>query len=64
MEQKKLKCPVCKKFVTSKPGQQPFPFCSEYCQAVDLGRWINEEYRVPVDQSSTERDLPGDDFDA
>jgi endogenous inhibitor of DNA gyrase (YacG/DUF329 family) len=23
-----------------------FPFCSERCRAVDLGRWIDEEYRI------------------
>ncbi|HVY60675.1 MAG TPA: DNA gyrase inhibitor YacG, partial [Planctomycetota bacterium] len=23
-----------------------FPFCSERCRAVDLGRWVDEEYRV------------------
>jgi endogenous inhibitor of DNA gyrase (YacG/DUF329 family) len=23
------------------------PFCSERCQMMDLGRWANEEYRVP-----------------
>jgi endogenous inhibitor of DNA gyrase (YacG/DUF329 family) len=25
----------------------PFrPFCSERCKLVDLGRWLNEEYRI------------------
>jgi endogenous inhibitor of DNA gyrase (YacG/DUF329 family) len=23
-----------------------FPFCSERCRVVDLGKWIDEEYRV------------------
>jgi hypothetical protein len=23
------------------------PFCSERCKLVDLGRWLNGEYRVP-----------------
>jgi len=24
-----------------------FPFCSERCRLVDLGRWLKEEYRIP-----------------
>lgn len=24
------------------------PFCSERCKMIDLGRWANEEYRVPL----------------
>ena len=25
------------------------PFCSPRCQQVDLGRWFNEEHRVPIE---------------
>ena len=25
------------------------PFCSERCKLLDLGRWIDGEYRVPGD---------------
>ncbi len=33
-------------------GTAWFPFCSERCQSIDLGRWANEEYRIPaLDQS-------------
>ena len=24
-----------------------FPFCSARCKGVDLGNWVNEEYRIP-----------------
>jgi len=24
-----------------------FPFCSERCHLIDLGRWLGEEYRIP-----------------
>jgi endogenous inhibitor of DNA gyrase (YacG/DUF329 family) len=24
------------------------PFCSERCKMADLGRWLGEEYRIPV----------------
>lgn len=39
-------CPVCKK----KPVQREdpfFPFCSDRCKLIDLGRWATEQYRVP-----------------
>jgi endogenous inhibitor of DNA gyrase (YacG/DUF329 family) len=32
--------------VPGKPNKL-FPFCSERCHLVDLGRWLGEEYRVP-----------------
>jgi hypothetical protein len=36
------------------------PFCSERCKLADLGRWLGEDYRVPVEPTP---DLPekGDD---
>jgi len=27
---------------------EPRPFCSTRCKLVDLGRWLNEEIRLPV----------------
>jgi endogenous inhibitor of DNA gyrase (YacG/DUF329 family) len=41
-----MTCPTCKK-PSRKEGNKLFPFCSERCQLVDLGRWLDEEYRVP-----------------
>ena len=41
-----MKCPTCGKPAEWKDN--PFrPFCSERCQLVDLGRWVEGEYRVP-----------------
>ena len=41
-----MNCPTCGKPVEWK--ENPFrPFCSERCQLVDLGRWVEGEYRVP-----------------
>jgi endogenous inhibitor of DNA gyrase (YacG/DUF329 family) len=37
-----------------------FPFCSPRCRAVDLGKWIGEEYRVVDKQAELEEDgMPG-----
>jgi len=49
-----MKCPTCGKPVEFKDN--PFrPFCSERCKMIDLGRWVNEEYRVPGKSVSVER---------
>ncbi len=29
------------------PANRFRPFCSERCQMVDLGTWVDEGYRVP-----------------
>jgi endogenous inhibitor of DNA gyrase (YacG/DUF329 family) len=33
----KLRCPICKKPV--KSADADFPFCSERCRLIDLGKW-------------------------
>ena len=54
----RVKCPTCKKPV--EMGTAWFPFCSERCQSIDLGRWANEEYRIPaVDQTPESGDEAG-----
>jgi len=36
-------CPLC-----GKPASLPYkPFCSRRCADIDLGRWLNESYRIP-----------------
>ena len=36
-----------------------FPFCSERCRLVDLGRWLDGEYRIPGKPvSGSEEDRP------
>jgi endogenous inhibitor of DNA gyrase (YacG/DUF329 family) len=39
-----LKCPICKKLVTSKDVESPF--CSDRCREIDLGNWASERYRM------------------
>jgi endogenous inhibitor of DNA gyrase (YacG/DUF329 family) len=41
-------CPTCKK-PSVQEGNKVFPFCCERCQLVDLGKWLNEEYRIPAE---------------
>jgi len=39
-----LKCPICKKAV--KNGGPDFPFCSERCRLIDLGKWASGAYVI------------------
>ena len=47
----KLKCPICKKVVTSKDAE--FPFCSDRCRLIDLGKWASGAYVIssPVEDT-------------
>jgi endogenous inhibitor of DNA gyrase (YacG/DUF329 family) len=47
-------CPICKKRAAPRAENPSFPFCSPRCKTVDLGKWLNEEYRVPVEEESDE----------
>ncbi len=56
-----MKCPTCGKPVEWKDNPSR-PFCSDRCRLVDLGKWVEGEYRVPgepipIDQS----DMPSAD---
>lgn len=39
-----LRCPICKKLVKRKDPE--FPFCSERCRTIDLGKWASGAYVV------------------
>lgn len=45
-------CPTCKKPIVDPPPDfelpKFFPFCSDRCKLVDLGRWLDGKYQVPV----------------
>jgi len=51
-------CPVCRKTVKTsvqaKSGQERFfPFCCRRCKLVDLGAWLDAEYKI-VSKSQSE----------
>jgi uncharacterized protein len=48
-------CPICKHPVKPPPdddrsaaGPSYYPFCSERCKLIDLGRWLDGRYQIPV----------------
>ncbi|MDX2015348.1 MAG: DNA gyrase inhibitor YacG [Myxococcaceae bacterium] len=62
-------CPTCEKPVTRPPENRSFPFCSERCRAIDLGKWLGEEFRIPTrhveeDEDGTPVAVPRRPFDA
>jgi endogenous inhibitor of DNA gyrase (YacG/DUF329 family) len=52
-----LKCPICKKPVKSKDAE--FPFCSERCRQIDLGKWASGAYVISSPVTDTSDILPG-----
>lgn len=52
----KFFCPICKtEVVPPDPNVSSlFPFCSERCKLIDLGRWLSGKYQIPVDEASRE----------
>ena len=45
-----MKCPICKKHVPDTGPDRPsaFPFCGDRCKLIDLGRWLDGKYQIPV----------------
>lgn len=45
-----MNCPICKReIVPPADGAPPsHPFCSDRCKLIDLGRWLDGRYQVPV----------------
>jgi hypothetical protein len=46
-----FRCPVCKSNLAGygKGGSSLFfPFCSRRCRLVDLGQWLDGQYRIPI----------------
>ncbi len=41
-----VRCPICRSDCAWE-GNPYRPFCSERCQLIDLGNWIDERYRIP-----------------
>jgi len=57
----KLRCPICKKPV--KSGDAEFPFCSQRCRTIDLGRWASGEYVVSSPVADAEETIRTEDSD-
>jgi hypothetical protein len=49
------RCAICEREVQYE-GRLPrtFPFCSERCRMVDLGKWLREQYSIDRDLAPEE----------
>jgi uncharacterized protein len=56
---KLLHCPSCGMLV--RPGDEDFPFCSDRCRKIDLGKWAMGVYKIssPVLDPEVLEDLGG-----
>lgn len=43
-----LRCPICDEPFDPE-ASKAMPFCSHRCQQIDLGRWLNEDYGIPLE---------------
>jgi endogenous inhibitor of DNA gyrase (YacG/DUF329 family) len=61
----RVKCPICEKVLEIRAIDDlpSFPFCSDRCKLVDLGRWIDGSYRIPGPPADREPAGPKDDAD-
>ena len=50
----KLRCPICKKPV--KADEPDFPFCSDRCRSIDLGKWATGAYVIPSTETEDAED--------
>jgi uncharacterized protein len=39
-----LRCPTCRTLVTAQ--DEFFPFCTDRCRVIDLGKWASGAYRI------------------
>jgi len=61
----KYRCPVCQKAVkelTQEKSEEArfFPFCSRRCKLIDLGAWLDAEYKIVSGPESQESGGPSD----
>ena len=55
-----MRCPTCEREFDSSESTA-LPFCSERCRLIDLGRWLDEGYSLPVVPDPEADELPPDD---
>jgi endogenous inhibitor of DNA gyrase (YacG/DUF329 family) len=41
---KTLRCPTCRILILA--NSEDFPFCSDRCRRIDLGKWASGDYKI------------------
>ena len=63
-----LRCPTCRRpfavpLNEAAKSRSAFPFCSERCKLIDLGAWLDAEYRIPSRPDEESEEALTDPFD-
>jgi endogenous inhibitor of DNA gyrase (YacG/DUF329 family) len=53
------RCPICRQLVADAETEF-VPFCSQRCQQIDLGRWLDERYSVPLEKPRDDEEIDGE----
>ncbi len=46
-------CPHCKKPASQATDNDNRPFCSERCQLIDLGAWLDGDYAIAAEKADS-----------
>jgi uncharacterized protein len=57
----KLRCPICKK--PTKATDADFPFCSDRCRQIDLGKWASGAYVISSPVTDADEAIRQDSLD-
>jgi uncharacterized protein len=52
-----MNCPICKRVLpkdATRASYPSYPFCTDRCKLIDLGRWLDNRYQVPVEADEAE----------
>jgi endogenous inhibitor of DNA gyrase (YacG/DUF329 family) len=52
-KQPTTECPTCRRPVRIPPDDEPmgtYPFCTDRCKLIDLGRWFDGSYQIPAEE--------------
>jgi len=64
----KRRCPVCKRVIAkamleASRKEKFYPFCSNRCKLIDLGKWLDSDYRIPAADEDKNSSSPDEEND-